>query len=91
MANVTDKINKIISYIKKDQYFTINRARQYGKTTTLYLLEQQLRSDYLIINISFEGISEAAFATEAGFVQNFLISSGIRLRQNGVPEDICEK
>jgi len=38
-------IDQIIAdYIRKGSYFTINRARQFGKTTTLYLLERQLLS-----------------------------------------------
>lgn len=38
-------IDQIIAdYIRKGCYFTINRARQFGKTTTLYLLERQLLS-----------------------------------------------
>lgn len=39
MANTSEKIQKIITdYVQVGSYFTINRARQYGKTTTLYLL-----------------------------------------------------
>lgn len=39
-------------------YFTINRARQFGKTTTLYLLERQLREQYTVIRLSFEAADE---------------------------------
>lgn len=41
MADVSDKVNLIIKeYIEEEEYFTINRARQYGKTTILYLLQE---------------------------------------------------
>lgn len=45
MVDIRSKIDQIIAeYIETGKYFTINRARQYGKTTTMYLLEQQLNS-----------------------------------------------
>ena len=44
MVDISSKINTIITdYIQEGKYFTMNRGRQYGKTTTLYLLERQLR------------------------------------------------
>jgi hypothetical protein len=35
MVDISEKLDKIISMIESDEYFTINRSRQYGKTTTL--------------------------------------------------------
>lgn len=59
MADISEKLHTIISdYIQTGKYFTINRARQYGKTTTLYLLEQLLKEDYLVIRLSFEAADE---------------------------------
>ena len=56
MADISPKINQIITqYIENEEYFTINRARQYGKTTILELLYQRLKNDYIVIDISFEG------------------------------------
>ena len=54
MVDIGDKLKKIKAMIDKGQYFTINRARQYGKTTTLHLLEKMLTPEYLCIRISFE-------------------------------------
>lgn len=42
MVDTTNKINEIIKLIEQEKYFTINRARQYGKTTTLFGLENVL-------------------------------------------------
>lgn len=42
MADTTNKLNEIVGLIDQEQYFTINRPRQYGKTTTLSLLRQIL-------------------------------------------------
>ena len=44
MADVQDKVRRIIEeYVDRDEYFTINRARQYGKTTILYLVQEWRR------------------------------------------------
>ena len=56
MADTSQKLRQIIQLIEQDSYFTINRARQYGKTTTLLLLWQKLKEKYIVINISFEGM-----------------------------------
>lgn len=41
MVDMSGRIELLIKeYIEKGRYFTINRARQYGKTTMLYLLEK---------------------------------------------------
>ena len=34
MADISNKLNKIMDFINKGKYFTITRPRQYGKTTT---------------------------------------------------------
>ena len=35
MVNLDSRLAQIKEYIDRGEYFTINRARQYGKTTTL--------------------------------------------------------
>ncbi len=42
MVDTSNKLNKTIKLINRGKYFIINRPRQYGKTTTLYLLEKLL-------------------------------------------------
>ena len=52
MVDISDRIDRIIQdYIENGKYFTINRARQYGKTTTLYLLERRLQKDYIVLSL----------------------------------------
>ena len=59
MVDTTDKIDEIIHhYIEYDEYFTINRARQYGKSTTLELLYNRLKGDYYVLDISFEAAED---------------------------------
>ena len=74
MADTSHKLESIIRLIEKGKYFTINRPRQFGKTTILSLLAKLLnqRDDYLTLKISFEGIGDAPFAGEHNFCPAFL-------------------
>lgn len=74
MVDTSNKINKIIKLIENEEYFIINRPRQYGKTTTLFLLNNRLKQseDYLPIKISFEGIGDIIFEEEGRFAKGFL-------------------
>jgi hypothetical protein len=64
MADVGPKLKEIEKMVDSNLYFTINRPRQFGKTTTLKALEASLRSRFTVIMLSFEGIGNDAFASE---------------------------
>ncbi len=74
MVDTSSKIEKIIQLIEDGQYFTINRPRQFGKTTTLFILSKQLnlRENYLALEISFEGIGDTPFTSEQTFAPALL-------------------
>jgi len=72
MVDISEKVRQIAAMVEKGQYFTINRARQYGKTTTLWQLEQRLAKECTVIAISFEGSSDGMFEAEINFCQGFL-------------------
>jgi len=78
MVDTNDKISNVCDLVKRGKYCAISRPRQYGKTTTLYLLEQELlkTDEYLPIKISFEGFGPASFSTEEKFCYHFLDSLG---------------
>ncbi len=42
MVDISDKIQKIRGMVDMEEYFTINRARQYGKTKA-FVSHQHLR------------------------------------------------
>lgn len=67
MVDISDKIEQIRAFVDRGDYFTINRARQYGKTTARMQLKQELDKDYIVISTSFEGIGDAVFETEESF------------------------
>ncbi len=53
MVNIDENLEQIKAMVENGQYFTINRARQYGKTTTLRALEVFLDDDYTVISLDF--------------------------------------
>ena len=71
MVDITDRLVKMKAMVDAGNYFTVTRARQYGKTTTLNALYHYLQDDYIVINLSFEGIGEAGFSSEQTFVKAF--------------------
>ena len=71
MADISDKVNRIISeLIAPGHYFTINRARQYGKTTLLSQLDKKLQECYYVIRISLES-SDDIFTSVQNLVNGF--------------------
>ena len=80
MVNINDKLDEIKKLISNEEYFIINRPRQYGKTTALSLLKNELRNEYLVISISFEGIGDNAFNSEKNFIDKFLSLIGRKVK-----------
>lgn len=72
MVNIDNKLEQILELINNGDYFIINRPRQYGKTTTMHLLEQKLKDKYLVISTSFEGIGDKIFSDEEIFSREIL-------------------
>ena len=89
MVDISNKIEQIKELIDNEFYFTINRPRQYGKTTTLNELSNFLKDEYLVIDISFEGIGDSAFEKEKDFCNKFLKIMSKSLRFSDREE--CER
>lgn len=54
--------------VDEGKYFTINRARQFGKTTLLHALTNYLNSDYFVVSMDFQmQMSNAKFKSENSF------------------------
>ena len=71
MVNLDVRLKEIKKMVDAGAYFTINRARQYGKTTTLSALRKYLAHEYDVVSISFESIGNAGFEDEQSFVKAF--------------------
>ncbi|MCL2059073.1 MAG: AAA-like domain-containing protein [Oscillospiraceae bacterium] len=72
MVDIGDRLAQIKKMVDYGDYFTINRARQYGKTTTLSLLEELLKDEYIVTLISFEGLGDECFESAAAFCHAFI-------------------
>jgi AAA-like domain/PD-(D/E)XK nuclease superfamily len=73
MADVSQKLAATFQLVESGEYFIINRPRQYGKTTTLYLLSDILRKNgYIALNMSFEGLDSSFFEDDRHFAQGFM-------------------
>lgn len=70
-GDLSERVKKIKKLVDAGKYFTINRARQYGKTTTLAALQRALTNEYVVLNLSFARVTKANFKTEQSFVKSF--------------------
>ena len=48
----------------RGEYFTITRARQYGKTTALRALKKALDKEYLVVSLDFQKMGDTKFRNE---------------------------
>lgn len=80
MVDIQENLKQIKNMIDAGDFFTINRARQYGKTTTLSALTEFLKNEYIVVFMDFQMISSADFSDEKMFVNAFahLFAEAIR-------------
>jgi hypothetical protein len=91
MVDISEKLEQIVALIDNEAYLTINKARQYGKTTTLSLLEKRLADGYLCANISFEGVGDECFETAASFAAMLLQKISQALKFSSASKEYAEK
>ena len=76
MVKLDTRLAAIRKMVDDGAYFTINRARQYGKTTILRALARYLQGDYYVVAMDFQTISNSKFEREnlfcLSFANNFL-------------------
>lgn len=73
MVPLQERMQVAKEYVEKGLYFTIHRARQYGKTTTLHMLEKYLANTYEVVSIDFQmQMSNSKFRDEISFSKAFL-------------------
>ena len=89
MVDLSERVTAIKKMVDAGEYFTINRARQYGKTTTITALKKSLEKEYTVISLDFQGIGKAGFSTEEVFVQEFCrLLWNRRKSMNSIPNHI---
>ncbi len=90
MVDISGKIEKIATLVNRGKYFTINRARQYGKTTTIQFLEENLRDNYVVLRTTFEGLSDVIFESDRNFNKNFIETTAQILEKTKVDASIIQ-
>ena len=91
MVDLTSRLEKIKKLVDNGDYFVINRARQYGKTTILRALAQFLQEQYLVVSLDFQMLSFASFQTETSFVKAFARELDVALESCGLSTDSLKK
>ncbi len=84
MVNIDGRLDEIKELVDRGEYFAINRARQYGKTTTIHLLADKLSKDYAVFSISFEGLEREVYESADRFCLNFYRLLNDELNYNAV-------
>ena len=90
MVNISERLSQIKEMVDAGEYFSITKARQYGKTTTLQALAAYLRSEYTVISLDFQMLSHRDFEDEVSFVTAFSREILGNVREE-VPEAVLEK
>ena len=68
MVDLDQRLAQVKKLVDDGKYFTINRARQFGKTTTLQALYDYLNHDYFVVSMDFQmQMSDAKFKNENSF------------------------
>ncbi len=71
MVNLDKRLEEIKKLVDSRKYFTINCARQYGKTTTLRALKHYLQKEYYVIFMDFQMFGNEEFTNENTFSLSF--------------------
>ena len=71
MVDTTNKMNVFERLIDDKCYFTITRARQFGKTSSLKWIYNNLNSKYLVVSISFEDTENENWVSNETFYRYF--------------------
>lgn len=73
MVPLDDRLDQIKRlYVDRGKYFIINRARQYGKTTTLMALTEYLKDEYAVFPLDFQRMDTECFVSGPVFIKKFV-------------------
>ncbi|MFI3212527.1 MAG: AAA-like domain-containing protein [Eubacteriales bacterium] len=67
MVDLQERCKEIKKLIDARKYFTITKARQYGKTTTLAALADYISDEYIVFSLDFQEYSSEDFRNEQVF------------------------
>ena len=93
MVDLSERVAEIKKMVDAGQYFTINCARQYGKTTTIDALCQALIPEDVVISLDFQDIEDGGFRDGGELSKTFsrLLLDANEFDGLTIPESIIEK
>ncbi len=96
MVDIQERLKDIKKMVDAGEYFTINKARQYGKTTTIRALKECLKKEYAVISLDFQMIGNEEFENAHIFSAAFsaYLLRTIRNRHDpvsGLEDEILDK
>ena len=91
MVDISEKISQIKKLVDNRSYFTINRARQYGKTTTINELCKALADEYIVISLSFQGMGDECFSSSEVFCQSLIKQVAEALRFTNISREYIDQ
>lgn len=92
IVDLEGRIKEIKGMIDAGEYFVINRARQYGKTTLLRALARYLKDDYQVISLDFQNIESGEYVNGSTFVHALAREIHKRIRRmTDIPEKVEEE
>ena len=71
MVDLSERVQEIKKLVNDGKYFTINRPRQYGKTTTINELYRVLVMENVVISLDFQSIENGSFKDGGEFSRAF--------------------
>ena len=93
MVDISERVKDIKKLVDAGKYFTINRARQYGKTTTIDALYRVLQDQYIVISLDFQDIEDGSFINGGEFSKAFarILLDASEFDELVIPENIKDK
>ena len=93
MVDLSERVAEIGRMVDAGEYFTINRARQYGKTTTIDALCQSLEHGNVVISLDFQDIEDGSFRSGGEFSKAFarIVLDASEFDGLVIPESIVER
>ena len=90
MVDISERLKEIKRMVDAGKYFCINRARQYGKTTTMQALADYLKEDYTVIALDFQNMDSAVYENSGTFTQGLarLFMDAHEFAEADIPESI---
>ncbi|MCR4947074.1 MAG: AAA-like domain-containing protein, partial [Lachnospiraceae bacterium] len=89
MVDLSERVREIKKLVDAGEYFAINCARQYGKTTTLTALKVVLKEEYTVLSLDFQKLDNDVFKTGASFAQAMarIIVDAYEFENVSIPKD----